>query len=80
MTNKVFAAEIKTRVIYPEKGAACILQHKINDMQLAAAITGVFAGDTFFLEDLKNPLSLLSGTIGKARRSLSVIAGPSSSR
>jgi hypothetical protein len=61
MTNKAFAAETKTRVMYPEKGAARILQHKINDMQLAAAITGVFAGNTFFLEDLKNPFSMFSG-------------------
>ena len=61
MTNKAFAAETKTRVMYPEEGAARILQYKINDMQLAAAITGVFAGDTFFLEDLKNPFSMFSG-------------------
>ena len=60
MINKAFAAETKTRVMYPEKGAARILQHKINDMRLAAAITGVFAGNTFFLEDLKNPFSMFS--------------------
>ena len=61
MTNIAFAAETKTRVMYPEKGAVRILQHKINDMQLAAAVTGVFAGDTFFLENLKNPFSMFSG-------------------
>ena len=61
MTNKAFAEETKTRVMYPEKGAARILQHKISDMRLAAAITGVFAGNTFFLEDLKNPFSMFSG-------------------
>ena len=61
MTNKSFAAETKTRIMYPEKGAARILQHKISDMRLAAAITGVFAGNTFFLEDLKNPFSMFSG-------------------
>ena len=61
MTNKAFAAETKTLVMYPEKGAARILQHKINDVRLADAITGVFAGDTFFLEDLKNPFSMFSG-------------------
>ncbi|HHT63024.1 MAG TPA: hypothetical protein GXZ75_04985 [Clostridia bacterium] len=44
-----------------EKGAGCILQHKINDMQMAAALIGVFAGDTFLLEDLKNPFSMFSG-------------------
>lgn len=61
MTNKAFAEETKTRIIYPEKGAARILQHKIIDMRLAAAITGIFAGNTFFLEDLKNPFSMFSG-------------------
>ena len=61
MTNKAFAEETKTRVMYPEKGAARILQHKISDVRLADAITGVFAGDTFFLEDLKNPFSMFSG-------------------
>lgn len=61
MTNKAFVEETKTRVMYPEKGAAHILQHKINDVRLAAAITGVFAGDTFFIEDLKNPFSMFSG-------------------
>lgn len=60
MTNKAFAEETKTRVMYPEKGAARILQHKINDMRLAAAVTGAFAGDTFFLEDVKNPFSMFS--------------------
>lgn len=61
MTNKAFAAETITRVMDPEKGAARILQHQINDMQLAASLTGVFAGDTFFLEDLKDPFSMFSG-------------------
>lgn len=60
-TNKAFEAETKTLVVYPEKGAACILKHKINDIQLAAAITGVFDGNTFFLKDLKNPFSIFSG-------------------
>jgi len=59
--NKAFAEETKTRFINLEKGAVRILQHKINDMRLAAAITGVFAGNTFFLEDLKNPFSMFSG-------------------
>jgi len=61
MVNKALAEDTKTRVMYPEKGAIRILQHKINDMRLAAAITGVFAGNTFFLEDLKNPFSMFSG-------------------
>ena len=61
MTNKAFAAETKMRVIYPEKGSVHILQHKIKDIHLAAAVRGVFAGNTFFLEDLKNPFSMFSG-------------------
>jgi len=59
--NKAFAEETKTRFMNLEKGAVRILQHKINDMRLAAAITGVFAGNTFFLEDLKNPFAMFSG-------------------
>lgn len=61
MVNKAFAAETKTRVMNPGKGAVRILQYKIDDMRLAVAITRVFAGDTFFLEDLKNPFSMFSG-------------------
>lgn len=61
MVNKAFAAEIKTRFMNSEKGAVRILQYKIDDMQLPAAVTRVFAGDTFFLEDLKNPFSMFSG-------------------
>ena len=61
MVNKAFAAEIKMRFMNLGKRTVRILQHKINDMQLAAAVTGVFAGDTFFLENLKNPFSMFSG-------------------
>lgn len=61
MANKAFTAETKTRVMYPEKGAARILQHKISDIQLATAVRGVFAGNTFYLEDLNNPFSMFSG-------------------
>ena len=61
MVNKALAEDTKTRVMYPEKGAIRILQHKIDDIQLAAAVRGVFAGNTFFLEDLKNPFSMFSG-------------------
>lgn len=53
VTNNAFEAEIK---------ALRILQHKIDDVRLAAAVKGVFAGDTFFLEDLKNPFSMFSAT------------------
>ena len=61
MVNKAFAAVTKMRFMNLEKGAVRILQHKINNMQLAAAVTGVFTGGTFFLEDLKNPFSMFSG-------------------
>jgi hypothetical protein len=55
MTNKAFAEETKTRVMNPEKGAARILQHKI-DMRLAAAVTGVFAGRYLLFRGLKEPV------------------------
>ncbi|MGI5876866.1 MAG: hypothetical protein ACOX6X_08710, partial [Dethiobacteria bacterium] len=66
MTNKAFAAETKTRFVNLEKGAGRILQHKSDDMRLAAAITRVFAGETFFLEDLKNPFSIFAGIAQKS--------------
>lgn len=61
MTNKAFAEETKTRFRDLEKGAVRILEYKIDDMRLAAAVRKVFAGDTFFLEDLKHPFSMFSG-------------------
>lgn len=61
MVNKAFAAETKTRFMNLEKGAVRILQYKIDNVQLAAAVTQVFNGDTFFLEELKNPFSMFSG-------------------
>jgi len=61
MINKAFAAEMKTRFRDLEKGTVRILQYKINDLRLAAAVRKVFAGDTFFLEDLKDPFSMFSG-------------------
>ncbi len=61
LTNKAFAAETKTQFMDMDKGAVQILQYKINDMRLAAAVTKVFDGNTFFLEDLKNPFSMFSG-------------------
>ncbi|NLL51218.1 MAG: hypothetical protein GX248_00760 [Peptococcaceae bacterium] len=60
LVNKAFEAERKTQVLNAEKGAVCILPYKINNMQLAAGITRVFAGETFFLEDLKNPFVMFS--------------------
>ena len=61
MINKAFAAEMKTRFRDLEKGTVRILQYKINDLRLAAAVRKVFAGDTFFLEDLKDPFSMFFG-------------------
>ncbi|HHV64048.1 MAG TPA: hypothetical protein GXX46_03090 [Peptococcaceae bacterium] len=65
MVNKAFEAELKTKGINPERDpeeeAIGILQYKIEDAQLASGLTRVFAGDTFFIEDLKNPFSMFSG-------------------
>ena len=61
MVNKAFEEETKTLVKNPEEGTVRILKYKIDDTRLAAAITGVFAGDTFFIEDLGNPFSMFSG-------------------
>ena len=61
LANKAFAAETNTRFVNLEKGTIRILQHKSDDMRLATAITRVFAGKTFFLEDLKNPFSIFAG-------------------
>ncbi|HHW47000.1 MAG TPA: hypothetical protein GXX14_00070 [Clostridiaceae bacterium] len=61
MVNKAFAAETKTRFKNLENGNVHILLYKIYDTKLAAAITKVFAGNSFFLEDLKSPFSMFSG-------------------
>jgi hypothetical protein len=61
LVNTAFEEETKTPVMAPEKGAVRILQYKIDDMRLAAAVRKVFAGDTFFLEDLKHPFFMFSG-------------------
>lgn len=61
MVNRVFTEETKMQYIDPEKESAKILLYKIDDMQLAAAVTQVFDGNTIFLEHLKNPFSMFSG-------------------
>lgn len=61
MVNKAFAAEAKTQFVNLEKGAVRILQYKIDNVQLAAAVKQVFDGATFFLEEVKNPFSMFSG-------------------
>ena len=63
MTNRAFEEETKALGINQEIAVVQIFQHKIDDMRLATAITQVFTGDTFFLEDLKNPFSMFSGTM-----------------
>jgi len=66
MVNKAFAEAAKMRLMNPEKGTVRILQYKIDDTRLAEAVKHVFAGDTFFLEDLKNPFSMFSGITRKS--------------
>ena len=66
MINKAFAKAVKMRFINAEKGTVRILQYKIDDTRLAEAVKRVFAGDTFFLEDLKNPFSMFSGITRKS--------------
>jgi len=66
MVNKAFAEAAKMRLMNPEKGTVRILQYKIDDTRLAEAVKRVFAGDTFFLEDLKNPFSMFSGITRKS--------------
>jgi len=61
MTNRAFSSETKTHVEYPGKGNVHILLLRIDDMQLAAAVKGVFAGKTYFLEGIRNPFSMFSG-------------------
>lgn len=61
VVNKAFMAETETPAKNLEKGDIRILQYKIDDAQLAVAVTRVFAGDTFLLEDLKNPFAMFAG-------------------
>lgn len=63
MANNAFIAEVKIAGIVLGKEAIHIFQYKINDIQLVAAITGVFAGETYFLKDLKSPFSMFSETM-----------------
>ncbi len=61
MVNKAFVTETEIRFINPPKEALRLLPYKITDTQLVTAVTRVFDGETFFLEDLKNPFSMFSG-------------------
>jgi len=61
LVNRAFETEIRRYALDPGNEAIRILLYKITDMQLATGVTRVFAGDTFFLEDLKNPFAMFSG-------------------
>jgi hypothetical protein len=70
MVNKAFTAETKIRFMKPESGDVRIIQYKIQDMRLASAVKKVFRGDTFFLEDIKNPFSMFVGISQESKRKL----------
>jgi len=65
MVNKAFTAETNIKLADLEKEAVRIVQYKIDNMQLAEAVTRVFAGDTFFLEELDGTLFTLLGITAK---------------
>lgn len=60
MVNKALVEKTNTRFKDFEKGTCRILTHRAHDTQLAIAVRQVFTGETFFLRDLKNPLSVFS--------------------
>lgn len=66
MVNKAFATETETRFINLKKEAVRILPYKTADTQLVVAVKRVFAGETSFLEDIRNPLSMFSGIVRKS--------------
>ena len=61
MVNKAFEAEIKSWFMSGKNETIRILQYKIDDTQLAVAVSRVFAGNTFFLEGVRNAFSMFSG-------------------
>ena len=61
LVNRAFEAETKMPFVNAEKESFSILPYKIDNTQLATAITRVFNGDTFYLENLKNPFAMFSG-------------------
>lgn len=61
MVNKAFTEETKMQLKNQGNGCVRVLIHKIEDTQLVAAVTRVFAGDTFLLEGLQSPFSMFSG-------------------
>lgn len=66
MVNKAFWEATKTGPIDLEKRVFRLLKYRIDDTRLAAAITKVFEGETFLLEDLKNPFSMFYELLGQS--------------
>jgi hypothetical protein len=70
MVNNAFTAETNIKLTNLEKEAVRILPYKIDNMRLTEAVIRVFAGATFFLEDLNGTLFTLLGiTAGDAPQS-----------
>lgn len=65
MVNKTFTAETNIRLMDLGKEAVQILPYKIDNMRLAEAVIRVFAGETFFLEELGGDLFMLLGIAAK---------------
>ncbi|NLM61722.1 MAG: hypothetical protein GX193_06545 [Clostridiales bacterium] len=61
IVNKAFAEETELKLGHDEQEEVRILRYKTSDMQLAAAVTNVFDGKTYILEDLKDPFSIFAG-------------------
>jgi hypothetical protein len=61
MVNRIFASEAKMLVKNSGEQEVRILKHRIEDAQLATAVTRVFEGVISFLEDIKEPFSMFSG-------------------
>lgn len=68
MVNKAFVAETNKRFKDLEKGTSRILQYRACDTQLTIAVRQIFAGETFFLQELENPLSLFSESMQESKQ------------
>jgi PAS domain-containing protein len=60
MANRAFEEITQTEPASPGKEPTRILRHRIDDARLAAALSKVFKGDSFFLEDIYDPFSIFS--------------------
>lgn len=60
MVNKVFAEATGMDPVEIVRGNIRILQYKIDDLQLASAISRVFAGNSIFLDDVRQPFDMFS--------------------